>query len=111
MRRGLLSGGAGDLRLLWRYESRCPASSGYVAPARYGLLPATIICVSAVLPPWSYGHPFLPERRPAEPKQGIGRGGRIRTDDLRVMSPMSCYCSTPLRRFIVPTLVSANSRR
>jgi hypothetical protein len=25
----------------------------------------------------------------------IGSGGRIRTIDLRVMSPTSCHCSTP----------------
>ena len=29
-------------------------------------------------------------------------GGRIRTADLRVMSPTSCHCSTPRRRTIVP---------
>src|SRR3954452_4954416 len=27
-----------------------------------------------------------------------GSGGRIRTGDLRVMSPTSCHCSTPRRR-------------
>jgi hypothetical protein len=28
-----------------------------------------------------------------------GCGGRIRTDDLRVMSPTSCRCSTPLQKY------------
>jgi hypothetical protein len=28
----------------------------------------------------------------------LGSGGRIRTGDLRVMSPTSCHCSTPRRR-------------
>ena len=27
----------------------------------------------------------------------VGSGGRIRTSDLRVMSPTSCLCSTPHR--------------
>src|SRR5581483_689400 len=27
----------------------------------------------------------------------LGSGGRIRTGDLRVMSPTSCHCSTPRR--------------
>jgi hypothetical protein len=31
----------------------------------------------------------------------IGSGGRIRTCDLRVMSPTSCHCSTP-RRVTIP---------
>src|SRR5215472_18955470 len=30
---------------------------------------------------------------------GGGCGGRIRTDDLRVMSPTSCRCSTPHRKY------------
>ena len=29
----------------------------------------------------------------------LGCGGRIRTDDLRVMSPTSCRCSTPLKDY------------
>ena len=29
----------------------------------------------------------------------IGCGGRIRTDDLRVMSPTSCRCSTPRSKY------------
>ena len=30
---------------------------------------------------------------------GVGCGGRIRTDDLRVMSPTSCRCSTPRSKY------------
>ncbi len=31
---------------------------------------------------------------------GVGSGGRIRTCDLRVMSPTSYHCSTPHRCFV-----------
>ena len=31
------------------------------------------------------------------PITSVGSGGRIRTSDLRVMSPTSCHCSTPRR--------------
>src|SRR5579872_1219279 len=36
------------------------------------------------------------KKRPAEAGL-VGSGGRIRTYDLRVMSPTSCHCSTPRR--------------
>ena len=34
----------------------------------------------------------------------FGCGGRIRTDDLRVMSPTSCRCSTPLSNYTAALL-------
>ena len=36
------------------------------------------------------GHPEMTGRM-----LSFGSGGRIRTCDLRVMSPTSCHCSTP----------------
>jgi hypothetical protein len=39
-----------------------------------------------------------------------GCGGRIRTDDLRVMSPTSCRCSTPPPEYTSPRAAAARRR-
>ncbi len=45
-------------------------------------------------PQWAYGSPATELRRPHN-RRNDGSGGWIRTNDLRVMSPTSCHCSTP----------------
>ena len=51
------------------------------------------------LQPHRGGAPRPTRQRPAggRLRRGFGSGGRIRTGDLRVMSPTSCHCSTPRR--------------
>src|SRR5579875_2875029 len=52
------------------------------------------------LRPRAYESPALPLSYAAlHPSKGLDSGGWIRTNDLRVMSPTSCHCSTPHQEY------------
>ena len=91
----------------WGWRTACPPASEPVPrPTRFAAYRRR--------PSWRprtrhWGQPKLDQKpsdkKPRDYRRGlsvmatifIGSGGRIRTYDLRVMSPTSCHCSTPRR--------------